>query len=241
MRVLYVAMTRPKDRLIMTYAAKSPEKKIAELAARMDLSSRELLTAEASCPGDWVLLAALKRTEAGELFAVGGRPRATQVSDRPWKIRFTEAPMAGNLSAGMEEQAGHPDLNTEKLARDLAFRYDHAAATETPGKLTATQLKGRDKDLETAENAENQEKHPRIWRKACFRGEKRRTGTDYGSAMHAAMQYIDYRCCGSREDVDREIQRLVAQRFLTEEQGSIVNTSQIAAFFASPQIGRAHV
>ena len=234
MRVLYVAMTRPKDRLIMTYAAKSPEKKIAELAARMDLSSRELLTAEASCPGDWVLLAALKRTEAGELFAVGGRPRATQVSDRPWKIRFTEAPMAGNLSAGMEEQAGHPDLNTEKLARDLAFRYDHAAATETPGKLTATQLKGRDKDQETAENAENQEKHLRIWRKACFRGEKRRTGTDYGSAMHAAMQYIDYRCCGSREDVDREIQRLVAQRFLTEEQGSIVNSSQIAAFFASP-------
>lgn len=37
MRVLYVAMTRPKDRLIMTYAAGKPEKKIAELTARMDL------------------------------------------------------------------------------------------------------------------------------------------------------------------------------------------------------------
>lgn len=234
MRVLYVAMTRPKDRLIMTYAAGKPEKKIAELTARMDLSSRELLTAEASCPGDWVLLAALKRTEAGELFAVGGRPRETQVSDRPWKIRLTEAPVVGSLSAGTEKQAEHPDLNTEKLAKDLAFRYDHAAATETPGKLTATQLKGRDKDQETAENAENPEKHLRIWRKACFRGEKRRSGTDYGSAMHAAMQYIDYQRCGSREEVDREIQRLVSQRFLTEEQGSMVNTDQIAAFFASP-------
>lgn len=237
MRVLYVAMTRPKDRLIMTYAAGKPEKKIAELTARMDLSSRELLTAEASCPGDWVLLAALKRTEAGELFAVGGRPRETQVSDRPWKIRLTEAPVVGSLSAGTEEQAEHSELNTEKLAKDLAFRYDHAAATETPGKLTATQLKGRDKDQETAENAENPEKHLRIWRKACFRGEKRRSGTDYGSAMHAAMQYIDYQRCGSREEVDREIQRLVSQRFLTEEQGSMVNTGQIAAFFASP-LGR---
>lgn len=106
-----------------------------------------------------------------------------------------------------------------------------------PGKLTATQLKGRDKDQETAENAENPEKHLRIWRKACFRGEKRRSGTDYGSAMHAAMQYIDYQRCGSREEVDREIQRLVSQRFLTEEQGSMVNTGQIAAFFASP-LGR---
>ena len=55
--------------------------------------------------------------------------------------------------------------------------------------------------------------------------------------MHAAMQYIDYQRCGSREEVDREIQRLVSQRFLTEEQGSMVNTGQIAAFFASP-LGR---
>ena len=106
----------------------------------------------------------------------------------------------------------------------MLFQYPYQRETLLPAKLTATQLKGRDKDQETAENAENPEKHLRIWRKACFRGEKRRSGTDYGSAMHAAMQYIDYRCCGSREDVDREIQRLVAQRFLTEEQGSMVNT-----------------
>ena len=76
MRVLYVAMTRARDRLIMTYAEKYLEKTLRDLVLRMDLGQRELLTASAVCPGEWVLLAALRRTEAGELFALVGRPQA---------------------------------------------------------------------------------------------------------------------------------------------------------------------
>jgi hypothetical protein len=36
--------------------------------------------------GDWVLLAALQRIEAGTLHACSGRPKHTRISQYPWYI-----------------------------------------------------------------------------------------------------------------------------------------------------------
>ena len=52
--------------------------------------------------------------------------------------------------------------------------------------------------------------------------------------MHAALQFIRYENCESEAAVDQEINRLVAEGFLTEEQGSMVSREDIAAFFDSP-------
>ena len=61
MRVLYVAMTRAKDRLVMTYASQTLEKDLQAIALRRDFDGGELLCREADCMGDWVLLAAMGR------------------------------------------------------------------------------------------------------------------------------------------------------------------------------------
>ena len=58
-------------------------------------------------------------------------------------------------------------------------------------------------------------------------------GKEYGSAIHAAMQYVRYENCGSTEAVSQEVTRLVESKFLTEEQGNLVNCEKIARFFAS--------
>ena len=51
MRVLYVAMTRAKDRLLMTYAVNKLDSDIQKLANQMDICNPELLTSGAHCPG----------------------------------------------------------------------------------------------------------------------------------------------------------------------------------------------
>lgn len=43
LRVLYVAMTRARDRLIMTYSEKNPGKVIQDIALRQDFDGGELL------------------------------------------------------------------------------------------------------------------------------------------------------------------------------------------------------
>ena len=233
MRVLYVAMTRARDRLVMTYAAKNLQSDLQDIAQRLDMSGAELLTRDVVCPGEWVLLAAMQRTEAGEFFALGGRSNQTKLSDLPWTIRVVEAPETQAASAAvMDEEKLLPPGTEEALVNGLKFHYAHKEATSAPSKQTATQRKGRVKDQEAAENAQEPKQIHRSWRRPSFL-EQGIHGKAYGSAIHAVMQYIRYENCGSLEGVRQEVARLVKERFITAEQGKIVDCQRIAAFFAT--------
>jgi ATP-dependent helicase/nuclease subunit A len=130
-----------------------------------------------------------------------------------------------------------PAVSPETLAqlRDaLSFRSPHIRATVTPSKQTATQLKGRLKDEEAAENTPRAT--VRTWRKPSF-VEQRASGTAYGSAVHMALQHIHYDACGDVRGVEGEIRRLVDQGYLTAEQGALIPCGALARFFAT-EFGR---
>ncbi len=233
MRVLYVAMTRARDRLIMTYASQNLQSELQDIALRRDLDGGELLCREAICLGDWVLLTAMGRTEAGALHALGGRPEQTQSGDCPWHIEVCQAPESQIQAEAV--QAAHqslPQEEEERLARALSFRYAYPAATQAPSKQTATDRKGREKDEEAAEDTQEPKPTQRLWRRADFSSGARR-GKAYGSAIHAALQYMDYQTGASAETIAREIERLVEQRFLTPEQGAVIPCEALARFFAT--------
>ena len=232
LRVLYVAMTRARDRLIMTYASNRLTKELSSMVLQMDAAGKELLVREAVCHGDWVLLTALSRIEAGELFAISGRPDALSCDTTPWAIHVVQAPdLQSEASAAEHPSTIHADI-AEKMRKGLAFCYDHTAATVAASKQTATQLKGRVKDAETAENTANDKIFARLWRQPSFI-EKQSDGREYGNAMHAAMQYLNFAACTDEQAIRAEIQRLVQEKYLSLEQGSQIRCHKLAAFFAS--------
>ena len=234
LRVLYVAVTRARDRLIMTYMHQNLEKKLRDIALRADFDGGMLLTRDVSCPGDWVLLTALHKTEAGEFFALGGRPKETAMGRFPWKIVTAEVediPVSGQKMEVFREKM--PEDALEKLKNALEFAYPCESATQAPSKQTATGRKGRIKDEEAAEDTrEKTEIVHRSWRRPSFLDQKM-TPQTYGNAMHACMQFIRYESCGSLEGVRQEVARLVREGFLTKEQGDQVSCEDIAAFFQS--------
>jgi ATP-dependent helicase/nuclease subunit A len=234
MRVLYVAMTRARDRLIMTYAAKKLDADMQDIALRFDFDGGDLLCRSAVCPGDWVLMEAISRMEAGGLHALGGRPKNLHMSDYPWKICIGQATKAeATLHVQESEGPTIPQGAVEKIGNALRFRYDHMAATIAPSKQTATGRKGRVKDAEAAEDTQEAPVKIRTFRRPSFLEQMQR-GKEYGNAIHNAMQFIRYENCGSVDAVREEVSRLVEKGFLTEEQGSIVNCEKIARFFESP-------
>jgi len=237
MRVLYVAMTRARDRLVMTYASRNLQAELQEIAHRYDIGGPELLTRDVVCPGEWVLLSALQRTEAGEFHNLGGKPKETHSSDYPWLIRVVQAPeQKGTASAEKISREKLPEELVLRMKESLEFRYAHTAATQAPSKQTATQRKGRQKDGEAAEAAEEPKHTIRSWRRPAFAGDSA-SGKSYGNAVHCAMQYVRYSNCGSVNEIRSEIDRLVQQQFLTEEQGKMVDCEALHGFFAS-QIGQ---
>ena len=232
MRVLYVAMTRAKDRLIMTYADRYMENAITKMASRMDLCHRDIITSAAGCPGDWILYTALQKTEAGELFALGSRPLETKSSARPWKITlsYMTPEEVSAASVGKERYTPVKQDIREKLKEAIGFSYPYQAATLTPSKQTATQRKGRLVDAEVAEDAQFPRQMNRAWRKPSFI-EAEHSATSYGNATHAVMQYIRFERCVDMLGVQTELRRLVTERFITQEQADMVDVRKIATFF----------
>ena len=238
MRVLYVAMTRARDRHIMTYAARNLESDLADIALRMGIGDPELLTSNVICAGEWVLMTALRRTEAGELFALGGKALGSSLTKEPWLIKVVEGSSSDAAEAKpLDETVATISQETIEQIRDsLAFRYQHLPATSAPSKQTVTQMKGRIKDLEAAENTDTPKKKHRAWRSPSF-VEAKPDATAYGTAMHAAMQYISFDRCSSVEAVSGEIAAMTKAGYLTPEQGGMVNAEEIAALFTT-QLGK---
>lgn len=219
MRVLYVAMTRARDRLIMTYAQKNVAQKIDEISMRMELSDTLLLTGEADCPGLWVLYTALKKRDSGWNIEIE-------------QVSATEGQCQNNQ--GSEKMAEQSDIS--EIVQMLSFRYAHSEATSIPSKQTATQLKGRMKDSEAAEFAAQATPSLRRWGKPS-QGYGLDHGTNYGDMIHRVMQHIKYENCSDHAGVFQELIRLRNHGILTEEQFSVLRIDELAAFFDS-DIGR---
>ena len=237
MRVLYVAMTRPRDRLVMTYASRYLQTELEDITQRMDFDGGKLVCMDAANPGKWVLLTALGKTEAGELHAVGGRPMETTSSHYPWKIRLIDQIQEGeSFNQEGPGKAAIPAETLSRLKETLSFRYPHLAATRTPSKQTATERKGRPKDQEAAEDTDPPRLPQWNWRKPQFLQEGP-GGKQYGNAVHKLMQYIRYEVCADLSAVEGEVARLLGSGVLTPEQGDMIPKQKIAAFFAT-DLGR---
>ena len=229
LRVLYVAMTRARDRLIMTYAAKNFVGVLQELSGRIDMSSKTLLPMEAGCPGDWVLQTALTRTEAGAFFKLGGPVDCAKVSDLPWNIEVASGSSDYCVKAENIDKKVELSPNVLASIKDgMAFTYSHGGATQIPSKLTATQLKGRVLDDEVKEGSSST-------KTAEFRkpGSGIKSGKSYGNAIHVALQYIDYSACKDLTSIQEEISRLAHENLISPEQALMVDAQKLASFFAT--------
>ena len=233
LRVLYVAMTRARDIMIMTYASDSLEKELERMVLRLDMGCKDLLVREAVCPGEWILLSALHRTEAGELFALGGKPENTAPGAPAWQIRVVTAPQRGGCTAVEETPLPKNGPDEELLRQIVEYRYPYVAATTAPSKLTATQQKGRVKDEEAAAGTPVKRMKEKPWRQAEF-GKKMLDATEYGNAVHSVMQYLDFAACTDLERIQLEIARLTEKRFISVQQAQLIRPELIHNFLRTP-------
>ena len=231
LRVLYVAMTRAKDRLIMTYGKRKLEEKLTTIGLRMEVTPSVHMKQSISSIGEWILQTALGKTEAGELHQFSGSLSFTKVSKSPWLIKVVKTGSdyeTADVAMETEKQCGRDVLGD--IAAGLRFVYPYSEATLIPSKQTATQLKGRVKDLEVAENTK------KVYR-ASFRRpvftENKVSATVRGEAVHAFMQFVHYECCNSAVDIQAEVNRLVSNNLLTNEQAGLIDCEKLLPFFQS--------
>lgn len=236
LRVLYVAMTRAKDMLIMSYCSKTLVSSLKKWNGLVSEPVRPEVAASVRRMGDWVLLAALCRTEAGQLFAVAGENDSSRVWDDAWRIELhSAAALRRELEPATQQTpaiaAAGPDLR-RMVEQVLSNTYAHREAEGVPSKLTATQLKGRQLDLEAAEQAAPAYHRPtHRWAEPSFLPEKPLTAAERGSATHLFMQFVQYARCTTAQGIEDELVRLTRERFLTVRQAEAVEREKILTLF----------
>lgn len=161
-RLLYVAMTRARDKLIITASVKNAKKDLARWAAGLTgretgidaLPAHRILTAE--CYLDWIMPAALRSRSLAPLWDyietipayVTPAPEDTPhflcrihptaefaAKDTEEAEASSEQPAKDPVSRFLAAPAAG---NTEWLDDRFSWRYTHPGAAETPAKLTAT-------------------------------------------------------------------------------------------------------
>ncbi len=231
-RVLYVAMTRPKDMLIMTYASRYLTKRLEAIARQVTLGSNTALSQEADCLGHWILMAAMVRTEAGELFAQAGQPEETVVRGAPGGSGSISGVRYRSLRRRCFRLRQGSRSRCRTCRRCCPSSIPHQSAVQAPSKVTATQLKGRELDREAAGQAmQPLLASTRRWRQPAFLTQRPLEGREIGTATHLAMQFLRYEACGSQAGVEAELNRLLAEGFLTARQARAVNRQWIGDFF----------
>ena len=236
LRILYVAMTRARDMLIMSCCGEKLRGKLQGLVTQLTPETARQLAADASCPGDWVLQTALLRTEAGALHAEVGKPEGTMASDYPWRIIWQEIP--AESAVPVREDRTPRQLGTvtpEALRESLSFRYSHIAAQTVPSKLTATQLKGRELDREADDGAPREDySRLSLRRPMLMQREKPLTPAQKGTAVHQAMQYLDFTHVETLEEICSQLRRMVEEDFLTAAQAEAVDPIKLLRVFQGP-------
>ena len=216
LRLLYVAMTRAKEKLVLTCALTGGARDLRKLAedAACPVDPQALLTTQSAA--QWVLLPVLARPDAGALRQAMERDVPLTAADcgPAWDIRWVDgsdlaaAPDSRRAAAAAEETKAE-ELDPAALAERLSWRYPHQADTLIPSKLTATQLKGRNLDQEAAEAAP-QPPRPILFPRPRFAAEALGlTAAQKGTALHLVMQFIDFSRAATKKGAAEEIQRLV--------------------------------
>lgn len=223
LRVLYVALTRAKEKLFITMSG-NVDKMLqkASLAAQGPL--QPFVVRSADSIGAWLLMCALRhpdchelRERAGAVF--GGLAESEQAALQVVFGQVQEWKTLENDEA-TKVVSGPDEVFLARLRANGAWRYPYEEATHIPQKLGVSAVAKK----ETSERYAFT-KTPRF-----LTGEKM-SGAQRGDALHHFMQYADYERCAA--DPDSELERLLQLEYLTPAQAQVIPLERIAHFFSS--------
>ncbi|MBQ5334534.1 MAG: UvrD-helicase domain-containing protein [Oscillospiraceae bacterium] len=225
LRLLYVALTRARERLILplSYTSKTGENLANYAQEHLYFGGQtDLLTAQAGSMRDWLLMALILNPACEQLRRTLSAACETD-SSQPFLsvavIPPEQADADDSGTAGETEAVSQPDpALLETLRAQCAWHYDSPLAS-LPAKYGVSELaKAEDFSVPLHRPGFVTERHGL-------------TGSERGTAVHAFLQYADMRTVPER--VPAEIDRLQSEGRLTARQADAVRKSGIEAFFRS--------
>ena len=219
LRLLYVALTRARERLYITAMVAKPDQVIEESHfAQGYLSAFSALTQK-----NYLSLI---------LLATGGELPFLTMRTVPYFGLTTDAAPA----KAEKETNETPTADAESvriLSERLDYRYKHTARTKIPAKLSISRLYPDILDDTILEQSIGEKKLPPIVQAPRFIESTENDAAKRGTATHLFLQFFDF-TNAAENGAAAELLRLTEKHFLTAEDAALVNITEIETFLASP-------
>lgn len=253
MRILYVALTRARERLILVGSVRDIAKTRSVWSEWVDHRDDKLpdwLLVNADCWLDWVGPALIRHKHSAVLRENNQCiPEIFATSPASWLIKTWDHVCIEKLQSctGAEletmwekisefEQLPEEYLKPVSEAVDLRLTWDysHKAALGCPAKWSVSELKDNYADGEEAEPLVEQLmfNRPRF-----LQVQTGLNSAERGSAVHLIMQHLKLEQALTTANISMQIQQMVQQELLSADQAETIDPGEIAAFFAS-DLGR---
>lgn len=230
LRVLYVAMTRAIDRLIMLGVTKTEQNmhrwKITSRTGHMDMN----YIMENRSYIDIVMPAALKADSKGrfrvtviapdELMESAAKPVLRQTS------RLLDA--ISDISGAETDKAEY-----EKVCAILDYSYPHSDISALRAKYSVSELKHKDSEENRFMEAQitGEERTKLV---PSFIETKEQNGISYGNAYHKVFELLDYDSADSLDGMAAQLERLKRDGRLSEEYGKLIDCEKFVRFVKTP-------
>ena len=215
LRLLYVLLTRARERLILVGSVKDAARSLPLYAAmgRFPSAANSHLQ---------LVLGALEGRDPADALA---RVYVHGVDELPAPRQRLER----DAAAPLREALDHPDRHSE-LSAAMQWVYPHLRDAQRPMKLTASGI--------LRELAGPQELEP-LFERPAFMQETGMTGAERGSAYHHALQMLDLGRLRSKSgaplgaEIARQLDQLRLANRLTHLERDAVDAGRLARFFAA--------
>ncbi|MGK0468141.1 helicase-exonuclease AddAB subunit AddA [Clostridium sp.] len=253
MRVLYVAFTRAKEKLIITGAMRNIEKNLVRMSSALSengekLGEYEILKAKGYL--DWIVPAIIRHEDGKplrELIGIDDNNESLLKHPASFEIRFwNREEVTKNQKAEenaivstqeklslLNESENQKELQ-DAIDKRLGFVYKYEMSTKMPTVLTVTELK-RKYNQEITEGPSDNMYKPRLIKKPKFLEEiKGLSPAEKGTAMHAVLQRLDLTKVASISEIRAQIDIYIEKMLISEEEGKSVRVEKLVRLFKTP-------
>ncbi|MGN1417810.1 MAG: helicase-exonuclease AddAB subunit AddA [Acutalibacteraceae bacterium] len=223
MRVLYVAMTRAKEKLIMVGAIKDLEQALQKCSVNINPRLQKTAPFAASLAkgfGEWLLTAFLRHKDADLLRdLVGLSDDIVLPSD--FSLKVSVSSWSENVAqTDTVEKSAAADTDFLNMINERAqYRYQYEPLTYAVSKRAASEVDELSIDREYFASS-----------RPAFLNNDGLTAAQHGTITHEFMQFANYE--NASEDVEKEIERICSLGFITPKEAKAINVRAVKRFFS---------
>lgn len=247
MRILYVAFTRAKEKLIITGSTRDIDKTVekwvqAASVEKSKISPAEVLKGKSYL--DWIGMALCQHKDGEPLRERIGVSSGMARDDlSTWKVNlwdsnnlFVEKNLEAVDEISVDEELfinSRAETVDKEIARRLGYEYKYLDSTTIKSNISVSDLKKAGYEPSDEYRGESLFKEKPVLKPRFLQEKKGLSGAERGTAMHFVMQKIDYDRVDSLENIKVQLEEMLQNELLTKDEFKAINPYKIYNFFKS--------